>query len=134
MHYIPRLQRFIDGDPTLPINQSYPDLSPASGGKDRLADATWQLLKQEFKMRVHQDYIKHILAKHDGEVRLVGESDWMPFPASGGHMRQACFWHYQFAGAREIRQYLYDRSEERWYRDDLSDDEVDLGTDDAARI
>ena len=41
------------------------------------------------------NYIKHILTLHDGEVRLVGEDRWDPYPASGGDIAKACFWPYQ---------------------------------------
>ena len=69
-------------------------------------------------------HVKHILTKHDGEARLVVDDGWIPFPVSDGGLypgvktsiRQACFWHYQFATSPEVRRWLYDRSQERGWR------------------
>ncbi|CAK0883168.1 unnamed protein product, partial [Prorocentrum cordatum] len=50
----------------------------------------------DFRLRDTRDYVKHILALHDGEARLV-RAGWEPFPASGGSILQPCYWHYQFS-------------------------------------
>ena len=70
--------------------------------------------------------MKHILAKHDGEARIVGDAKWVPFPASGGDVHQACFWHYQFATRPETRRYLYWRSQDSRSQDSpVSDEEIE---------
>jgi len=63
----------------------------------------------------------------DGEARLLGDWKWVPvsFPASGGSVLWACFWHYQFATTRQTRAYLYNRNQEYWRDNDLRDDEID---------
>ena len=134
MHYLPRLQGLLANDPTLPILNSFPDLSSASGGRQRLTAAGWRILEQEFGVKNEADYIKHILTYNDGEVRVIEAISWLPFPASGGSVNQACFWHYQFAGTAETRRYLYNRGQEAWYQQDLSDTEVDSWTDNAAKL
>ena len=61
--------------------------------------------QRDWGVRSHADYVKHILTKHGGEARLVGEATWVPFPASGGQVsvRNARFWHCQFATHAEVR-------------------------------
>ena len=63
--------------------------------------------------------MKHILTLHDGEVRLVGNLGWKPFPASGGQQFKACCWHCQFAKDEDVRKWLLERSRETWTDDDL---------------
>ena len=78
-----------------------------------------------FKMKSPMDMIKHILTLHDGEVRRVGEEQWVPFPASGGEIAKACFWQYQFCNKAETRALLYERSQEEWWEEDLPEDLIE---------
>ena len=124
MHYFSKLKADMSSD-ALRFNQSFPDLSPESDGHDRLSDSTWQHLQQAFDLNDKTDYVKHILAKHDGEARMLSDHSWDPFPASGGNVRQACYWHYQFATTPRVRNYLRHRLQEHWYDADLTDYELD---------
>ena len=78
-------------------------------------------------MKDGNDYIKHILNSVDGEARLFGHWRWVPltFPASGGSVREACYWHYQFATTTQARAYLFHRSLEESTDNDLSDEDID---------
>ena len=49
----------------------------------------------------------------------------MSFPASGGSVLWARFWHYQFANTTKTRAYLYNKSQEYWRDDDLRYEEID---------
>ena len=92
MHYFTKLRPILDhGPPVQKLLRCFPDLSPASGGQQPLSQANQARLVETFKMKSEMDYIKHILTLHDGEVRLVGEDRWDPYPASGGDIAKACF-------------------------------------------
>ena len=103
------------------------DLSPEAGGMEPLDEgsAVWERLRCDFGVHTKADYVKHIVNKHDGEARFVGDAGWEPFPASGGdddvHVYKPCFWHYQFATTRETRGWLYERSQEDGCDADLTD-------------
>ena len=78
LHYLAKVRRAMDDDPALMINRVLPDMSPASGGTRRLSDQAWQMLKQDWALRDPGDFIKHIVEKHAGEARLVGDPWWEP--------------------------------------------------------
>ena len=90
--------------------------------------AVWERLRYAFGVHTKADYVKHIVNKHDGDARFVGDAGWEPFPASGGddvHVYKACFWHYQFATTRETRRWLYGKSQEEDLCDaDLRDSDI----------
>ena len=49
---------------------------------EAFSEESWQALKQEFNLRSTADFVKHMLTKHDGEARLVGDDDlWTLFPS-----------------------------------------------------
>ena len=90
-----------------------------------LTPDSWWVYQKKYKVKNHAEYVKHILNKHDGEARLVGENEWVPFPASGGiSPKNARFWHYQFATVDSTRKYLHERSQEDWADEDLDDYEL----------
>ena len=134
MHYLPRLRAEVMENIDWPFHAAYPDLRPASGGRQRLPLHAWKTIQQLFKARDGPEYVKHICAAHDGELRLLDNWKWVPFPASGGSINQACFWHYQFARQVETRRFLYDRNQEEWWASELTDDDVDSWTGDAVYI
>ena len=51
-------------------------------------------LARQLDVHTPYDLIKHICTLHDGEVRVVGEERWLPFPAYG-EIHKACYWHFQ---------------------------------------
>ena len=57
MHYIPRLRALLADDPTLPILKSFPDLTPATGGRQRLTTAGWRILQEQFNVKDEAGYI-----------------------------------------------------------------------------
>ena len=134
MHYLSKLVTDMNVGTAEPeyhvgwkFQEEFPDLSPEAGGMEPLDEgsAVWERLRCAFGVHTKADYVKHIVNKHDGEARFVGDAGLEPFPASGGddvHVYKACFWHYQFATTRETRGWLYERSqEEDWCDADLPD-------------
>ena len=100
---------------------AFPNLSLPSCGLEAFTEESWLRFQKEFGLRSKADLVKHILTKHDGEARLVGDDDgWIPFPVSDGGLypgvetsiRQAVFWHYQFATDPQVRFFLHQRSQE----------------------
>ena len=79
------------------FNEAFPDLGPASEGAHPLNDDGWARVTNGWNMKTEADYLKHVLTRHDGEMRSVGNEVWERIPASGGIHRKACFWQYQFA-------------------------------------
>ena len=73
------------------------------------------------------EYVKAILNRHCGEVRLVGDSKWELFnPATGGSWLNPRFWHAQFMSDERTRAYLKQRNDNPKYRDrDLTYKEVE---------
>ena len=96
MHYATKLTRVLKDDPETKLIKCWPDLSPASGGRQPLSSENQRNLVQAFQMKGPMGMIKHIFTWHDGEVRRVGEERWDPFPVSDGQIAKACFWQYQF--------------------------------------
>ena len=41
-----------------------------------------------------------------------------------GRTLESCYWSYQFVGTNETRKYLYERSQEEWSHEDLTQDEI----------
>ena len=127
LHYFTKILKITASGVHSVLHTKYPDLNPDSGTVGVLSQSSNTRLMKTFNMKDGNVYIKHIIARHDGEARLVGDFDWAPltFPASGGTVKSACFWHYQFCTEQETRTYLYHRGQERWWQDDLSNAEID---------
>ena len=71
------------------------------------------------------DYVKHILNKHDGEVRHWGSRRWTMVPNE--HVEKLVnvkFWHYQFAKTSDARRFLYSLFQKKW-DGDLLPEEID---------
>ena len=125
MHYIPKLNKALidSGDAAsgakITFQDAFPNLLPPFGGDVAVDEFHWGKLKSELNVHTEADYLKHILTKHDGEVRLVADDQqWEVLPASGGSPYQACYWHYQFCSEGVTRDWLYQRSlEKSWNRD-----------------
>ena len=131
-HYLKTLQECTENTRDA-FAEDYPDLLQSPhGGNIPLTEAAWQDLRTyatrhgEMHSDTKADYVKHILTKHEGEARLVGEAHWHPFEGSDEDVRQPCFWHYQFANKASTRRFLYVRSFDKRLQDQpLSDTELD---------
>ena len=89
------------------------DLTPASGGTRAMTETGWQVLRAEAGVQDAADYVKHILNKHEGEAKFVGDTQWQEVtPDSVGQdgIFGSCFWQYQFCRQQNTRQYLWNRS------------------------
>jgi len=73
----------------LVFTEAYPD-TRETGGVRALTEAGWNGLYSEFKIETEDEFVKHLLNWHDGEVRFVGETWWMEvetLPVYDGMMR-----------------------------------------------
>ena len=100
-------------DDSFPFMEAFPD-TRATGGNLALDDYGWWRLAQELGIKNEAMLVKHLLNKHDGEMRLVGADSWVDFSATGRdgrhivyhsrffhsksmrteEMRKFCFWHH----------------------------------------
>ncbi len=76
--------------------------------------------EDNFDIHSEKEYLKHMLNKHDGEARLVGDPSWEEFPASGGPPFEPRFWHCQYMKDPETRKYMQSRTWEAWAQDRLT--------------
>ena len=122
VHHMGRLQRRLwpdpdraEGWPTVPFHDAYPD---AVFGEGYNALADWAFLRTKALMGCPSDfhYMRHILNKHDGEVRHWGARTWEEVPGDVD-IYNLRFWHYQFAKDPEVRRHLYRRYHENKKRE-----------------
>ena len=111
MHYLTILFREVLLDPHHWPNRrpfsfalAYPD-AVGGHGETALSAAGFQATKEFLKIPSDAEYVKHIIAKHDGEARLWGHAEWVPVPADAD-IHNARFWHPQFASTDAGRDYL----------------------------
>ena len=93
-----------------PFCEAYPDAVLGDG---------WNALTREAleatKIVNDDDYVKHILHKHDGEVRHWGARWWTQVPDDYVWvLTNVKFWHYQFAKTSDARRRLYWYHEQQW--------------------
>ena len=138
VHYLHLITEPMAAEPLAGLDRykfgdAFPNLSPPSCGLEAHTEESWLRFQQAHRLRSKADLVKHILKKHDGEARLVGDDDgWIPFPVSDGgfhpgvktSIRQAVFWHYQFATNPQVRFWLHQRSQEHWADEELSSSEI----------
>ena len=127
MHYLKQLESLMarpgpPQNPELAFTKLFPNLQ--FEGRLRPLDDAGQQWYMEY-MNIDPDlqkYPKHIVAAHDGEVRLVGGWGWEEFPAAGGQdftVFHPNFWHYQFMGSKEARSYMYQRGRAEYKNEPL---------------
>ena len=109
MHYLGKLQEDLwpDGKPwpaEVPFNDAYPD-AVFDHGHHALQPWAFEVTKKWCKATSDYDYVKHILNKHDGEVRHWGRLEWHPLPGDVD-FTDLRFWHYQFVKTHEVREEL----------------------------
>jgi len=76
----------------------------------------------------------HVLNWHDGEVRLLGDFQWVRFPATGGQpvvdehgpftVFHPHFWQYQYMKNAETRAWMFERKSKRYTYEDLRVNDV----------
>ena len=84
-YYLEKIKTTMQYEPTLTFKYCYPDTRPDAEGLKRLhPDTKSQLLRDmnlNTDMAAGEDvdfaFVKHIVEKHAGEVRIVGGYDWM---------------------------------------------------------
>ena len=127
VHYKARLAEAVRGvqgpHDKVPFTEAYPD-AVLDEGWDALTPEAFEASKREAKCVTDADYVKHILHKHDGEVRHWGPRWWTPVPAAVvANITHVRFWHYQLTKTREVRTWLYWYHEHQ-YDGHLSSDEI----------
>ena len=129
MHYLTKVQESMKdakrSSELLKFMTCYPDTSPASGGYTRLNPKGWDWL-QVLGLSDWPDFVKHIVAQHAGEARMVGDCWWEDLVemtpqwdkddirVSDGLeiARNPCFWHHQFMTTTETRLWMAERQGE----------------------
>ena len=81
--------------------------------------------KRDHPKHTTQEYVKHILNRHAGEVRYWGPRRWKEFPAAlMGELRTAKFWSYQYAKTATARTLVHNRIVVQGGTQPLSEEEV----------
>ena len=110
VHYLMQVQDIMDkyavsGAPRLPFERAYPNLLYTEGPVQVLDDVSKQWYMEKFGVDAQLKHlVKCILNAHDGEVRLLGDADWVQFPVTDGEwgvtgqftVYHPRFWHCQF--------------------------------------
>ena len=124
VHYWKKMEPMLTNWPFPVFNSQYPHLDTADGVR-LLTSEAWYRIQCELKVDTEYRYVLHLLNKHEGEARFVGEEGWYKFPASDGVQPwNARFWNYQFVETYDVRKWLYGRSQESWSEEDLTWSEI----------
>ena len=117
VHYRARLEEEVWGPAAAsgaPFCEAYPD-AVLGDGFGALTAQAFEASKRSANLATDSDYVKHILHKHDGEVRHWGARWWKPVPDDHvGELTNVKFWHYQFARKGNVRRWLYWYHEHQW--------------------
>ena len=90
-----------------PFHEAYPDAVLGDGWTALTAEA-YEATKDAAGINSDDDYVKHILHKHDGEVRHWGPRFWTQVPADFvDRLSRVEVWHYLFAKSSGVRDFLY---------------------------
>ena len=90
-----------------PFCEAYPD-AVLGDGWTALTREALEATKYHAGIADDNDYVKHILHKHDGEVRHWGARWWTEVPdADVESLFNVKFWHYQFAKTPDARRFLF---------------------------
>ena len=88
----------------LPFTSAYPD-TRGTGGVKALTPVGWYGLWVEFGIETEEQFVKHLLNFHDGEVRFVGPNWWEEVPEHGlNHTR---YWHSQTMRTEKTRRWCW---------------------------
>ena len=97
-------------DDRFPFMEAFPD-TRATGGNLALDDDGWWRLSHELKIKNEAGLVKHLLNKHDGEMRLVGVDWWVDLPATGGrgsnNVYHSRYFHSQTMCTEEMRKFCF---------------------------
>ena len=117
VHYLLQIEEIMGtfaeiGAPRLPFERAYPDLRYIEGPVQMLNDdgKRWYMENLDVDAQLKK-LVKFILCAHDGEVRLLGDTDWEEFPVTDGEwgvtgqftVYHPRFWHCQFIRNEEAR-------------------------------
>ena len=108
MHYLAKLGKAlwpVRGPwPRAPFSNAYPD-AVFGEGYNALQPWAFQRTKELSNAKSDYHYVRHILNKHDGEVRHWGPREWVPVPP-GVDITHSRFWSYQFCKTPAVRAHL----------------------------
>ncbi len=114
VHYRSRLQHAVwphDGgccavSGCAPFREAYPN-AVLDDGFEALTPEAFQATLRAAGIKDEDEYTKHLLNKHDGEVRHWGAFTWRPVPSDSVEaLRRLRFWHVQFAKTSKVRRWL----------------------------
>ena len=132
MHGLPVLGKHLDGKHDSAAGEWYfdkvfPDtvsrMSDWNGDVLPLPNTCKQKLIRGGLFKNDYELTRNILTLHDGEARIVIDRGFEPFPADVD-IRNARFWHYQFAKKNRVREWLYTRSDVQRKPGPLTDGEI----------
>ena len=88
----------------MPFTRAYPD-TRGTGGVKALTQAGWYGLLVELGIETEEQFVKHLLNFHDGEVHFVGPNWWEEVPEHGlNHTR---YWHSQTMRTEATRRWCW---------------------------
>ena len=89
-----------------PFSEAYPNIVFGDGWS-ALTHQAFEDAKCAAQIRDDDEYVKHLLDRHDGEVRHGGPRWWREVPTdSVAALTNPRFWHYQFAKTGAARRWL----------------------------
>ena len=109
--YIDKLDELMwrRGD-SFPFMEAFPD-TRATGGNLALDDDGWWRLHEDLGIRNEAALVKHLLNKHEGEMRLVGVDYWVDLSGTGRDSRHIVyhsrFFHSQTMRTEEMRNFCF---------------------------
>jgi len=128
MHYFTKLKELMleeaNRQPQWRFTQTWPHVDTASGVINRLSHTTWLEIKEKMNCQDYSDYLKHIFTKHDGEARFVTDPEWVSFADVDLDIDNARLWNYQFVTKLDVRNWLYERSQESRGKKDLDAQDI----------
>ncbi len=93
-----------------PFCEAYPN-AVLDDGRSALTLVAFEATLKFAGIPNEDEYVKHLLNKHDGEVRHWGAPSWLQVdPDFVNVLRGRQFWHYQFTRSHEARAWLYSYS------------------------
>ena len=110
MHYQKRLL-----DDYFPLNEDdcqkfvaeLPYVDHKTSAVHLMSEAQWQHIASEQGLTKKAEYIKHLLNRHDGEIRIVNDQGFQPQPLAWDEVTNAGLWPYQSARVLEGRRMLW---------------------------
>ena len=108
--YDGKWERWLTASGVWSFDQLWPDTRPGAEEVHPLSQPCYDRMVAEGVVKGDAHLLLHILNKHEGEARIVIDRGFEPWPDDGVvDVHNACFWHYQYARTKGVRDWLYKR-------------------------